>query len=81
VSVFGVASIFTSEITRSAGRSTIILGPACGGYAPSGAKSNRQQASYISKIQADTIEAATYVRQCYGETQLVSLVTCILAPA
>src|SRR6266516_1987912 len=28
--LFGVASIFTSEVTKGAGNSTIILGPSCG---------------------------------------------------
>jgi hypothetical protein len=65
VSIFGVASIFTSEITKVTGNSTLILGPACGGYKidPNVTSTN----GYRAKLLADTYQAATYVRQCYGD--------------
>jgi hypothetical protein len=73
VSVFSVASIFTSEITKGPGNSTIILGPACGGYTVTPDNNSSKTSGFSSKILADTYEAATYVRQCYGENTTASL--------
>jgi hypothetical protein len=67
VAIFGVASIFTSEVTKSVGNSTIILGPSCGYIMPSN-ENKTQSIDYTSKTLADTYEAAVYVRQCYRET-------------
>jgi hypothetical protein len=64
VSLFGVASIFTSAISSAPGNSTLILGPACGGYNTESFSSSLWD-SWYSKILADTYNAATYVRQCY----------------
>jgi len=68
MAVFGVAGIFTSEVTKVPGNSTIILGPSCGGYKISSpTKINSELEIYRSKVLADTNAAAAYVRQCYGE--------------
>jgi hypothetical protein len=63
---FGVASIFTSAVTRVPGNSTITLGPSCGGFTIKPNTTIQSEGSSY-KIQADTYEAATYVRQCYRE--------------
>jgi hypothetical protein len=66
LALFSVAGIFTSEVTKVPGNSTIILGPSCGGYKSSPDVNNGQLAAFQAKVLADTYEAATYVRQCYG---------------
>jgi hypothetical protein len=58
--LFGVSGLFTSYITKAAGNSTIIIGPACGGF-----DYNTSDSVINSKDLQDTYEAATYVRQCY----------------
>jgi hypothetical protein len=58
--LFGVAGLFTSYITKTAGNSTIIIGPACGGF-----EFNSSESVMNFKTLQDTYEAATYVRQCY----------------
>jgi hypothetical protein len=58
--LFGVSGLFTSYITKTASKSTIIIGPACGGF-----KFNASDSTMNSKTLQDTYEAATYVHQCY----------------
>jgi hypothetical protein len=66
LALFSVASIFTSQVTKVPGNSTIILGPSCGNYA---FKENSLDNNLIqSKILADVYEAAAYARQCYGDS-------------
>ncbi|KAF4214795.1 hypothetical protein CNMCM6805_009440 [Aspergillus fumigatiaffinis] len=57
----GVSGLFTSYITKTAGKSTIIIGPGCGGFTYNASDS----IIMCSKTLQDTYEAATYVRQCY----------------
>jgi hypothetical protein len=65
VLLFGIAGIFTSEITSVPGNSTLILGSQCGGFKPATATLGADLGLWQSKILADTTDAATYVRQCY----------------
>ncbi|GFF64340.1 hypothetical protein IFM47457_06188 [Aspergillus lentulus] len=58
--LFSVSGLFTSYITKTAGKSTIIVGPGCGGFTY-----NTSDSIVNSKSLQDTYEAATYVRQCY----------------
>jgi hypothetical protein len=67
LAVFGVAGIFTSEVTKVPGNSTLIRGPFCGGWAVDYSTDSLQLNAFSTKILADTMEAAAYVRQCYGE--------------
>ena len=65
VGFFGIASIFSSVASSAPGNSTLILGPRCGGYNNT-SFSFSLGGNYLSKILADTYNAATYVRQCYS---------------
>ena len=65
VSLFGVAGIFTGEVTKFPGNSTIILGPYCGVYRPTKGEFN-EGVTWFSAFLAETYDAAAYVRQCYG---------------
>jgi hypothetical protein len=58
--LFSVSGLFTSYITKTAGKSTIIVGPGCGGFTY-----DTSDSIMNSKSLQDTYEAATYVRQCY----------------
>ncbi|RAL08519.1 uncharacterized protein BO97DRAFT_398097 [Aspergillus homomorphus CBS 101889] len=61
--LFGVSGLFTSYITKTAGQSTLIIGPGCGGY-----EFNATDVTVANtKSLQDTYDAATYVRRCYHE--------------
>jgi hypothetical protein len=62
--LFSLAGIFTSAITKVPGNSTLILGPSCGGLRLNGATAGTDP-NWLAKILGDTVQAATYVRQCY----------------
>ena len=64
---FAAASLFTSAVTRVLGNTTIILGPACGGYNLTGTILSGTLPQVTQKTLADTYDAATYVRQCYQQ--------------
>lgn len=64
---FAVASLFTSAVTRVPGNTTIILGPACGGYNLTGTDLPETLPQITQKTLADTYDAAAYVRQCYQQ--------------
>ncbi|PYH79582.1 hypothetical protein BO82DRAFT_385077 [Aspergillus uvarum CBS 121591] len=61
--LFGVSGLFTSYITKAAGKSTLIIGPGCGGYS---FNATDVTVSNTKSLQ-DTYDAATYVRRCYQE--------------
>jgi hypothetical protein len=63
--LFSVAGIFTSSVTKVPGNFTVVLGPACGGYATRYGDSNVVDPSMTTKIVGDSTQAATYVQQCY----------------
>ncbi|KAH9204414.1 hypothetical protein DL95DRAFT_496441 [Leptodontidium sp. 2 PMI_412] len=65
LALFGVAGLFTSAVSKAPGNSTIIVGPYCGGYQERNGSELKDQAS---KYLADTLEAATYVQQCYRQS-------------
>jgi hypothetical protein len=72
---FGIAGVFTGQITKFPGNSTLILGPACGGYELLGIDKAKPlvndtivAALQVKKALGDTMDAATYVRQCYQNT-------------
>jgi hypothetical protein len=65
--LFYVSGIFTSYITSVPGNSTIVLGPHCGGYIFTSTLDSYVTYSQLSKMNADTNEAANYARQCYQE--------------
>jgi hypothetical protein len=67
LALFSVASVFTSQVTRVPGNSTIILGPSCGELTFNYSRYGNGDIITQSKILADTYEAAAYVRQCYGD--------------
>jgi hypothetical protein len=62
--LFSIAGIFTSAITKAPGNSTLIVGSSCGTFIIN-ETSVANSPSYFAKILGDTVQAATYVRQCY----------------
>jgi hypothetical protein len=64
VALFSVAGIFTSTITKVPGNSTLVLGASCGGFKLNYATAGKDP-NWLSKNLGDTVQAATYVRQCY----------------
>ena len=63
--LFSVAGIFTSFVTKAPGNFTIVLGPTCGGYLLHPADTGSIDPAFSTKILGDSVQAATYVRQCY----------------
>jgi hypothetical protein len=65
--LFSVAGIFTSAITKGPGNFTLIQGPHCGGVLGTDINLNSTNAdpNWLFKTLADTIQASTYVQECY----------------
>jgi hypothetical protein len=73
--VFSVAGIFTSAITKTAGNSTLVRGPNCGGYLVKDIDAKGEaDDTFIGKRLGDTKDAAQYVNQCYQNS--TSRLTC-----
>ena len=71
--LFSIASVFTSAITKAPGNSTLVTGPSCGGMIANDSQANEATnklsgPEWQAKILGDTVQAATYVRQCYQNT-------------
>lgn len=61
--VFGVASIFSSQVTKAAGNHFLIHSPNCGSWEFPGASTNN---AWQLKVLNDSLAAASYARECYG---------------
>lgn len=69
LSVFGVASIYSSEITKAAGNESLIRGSTCGAWLARPDGSVEGEFGYRSKSLGDAISAASYARACYNNTR------------
>jgi hypothetical protein len=68
---FGIAGVFSSTISKSAGNSALLVGSLCGVIGPSEGDDKT-----VAKFLADTYEAANYARQCYGDNPSLSSSLC-----
>ena len=66
--LFGLAGVFSAEVTKTAGNETLIRSPNCGQWAVDDEASQQSMFAYMSKSLNDTIKAASYARTCYGNT-------------
>ena len=67
LTLFAVAGIFSSEVTKAAGNETLIRSPTCG-YLDMTA-SDAHLAAFRAVDLNDTLAATTYSRACYGNSQ------------
>ena len=65
LTAFGVAGIFSSQVTKAAGTDTIALGTKCGFWLAGNYFNPAQGSQYDLKVLNDTIQAATYAQNCY----------------
>ncbi|KAM0796423.1 hypothetical protein BDR22DRAFT_976173 [Usnea florida] len=76
--LFGLAGIFSSEVTRAAGNETLIRSPDCGILNSTKPGSQQGVAALEVMYAQDTLAATTYSRACYGSTQ--NLLQCAQYP-
>ncbi len=70
IAVFGVAGIFSSEVTKAAGNETLIRSPHCGYLKLNGGFDSIQNSAAFNNIDLnDTLAATTYSRACYDNTE------------
>lgn len=67
LTLFGLAGIFSSEVTKAAGNETLIRSPNCGYLNIS--TDDPKQLAFNSVDLNDTLAATSYSRACYGSTQ------------
>ena len=67
LAVFGVAGVFSSEVTKAAGNETLVRSPNCG-YLNVTAQDPKQTVFNSVQIN-ETLAATTYQRACYGGKQ------------
>lgn len=66
VAIFGVAGIFSSEVTKAPGNETLIRGPRCGWWTlPSDGVGGSRTLIWTHKGLNDSLAAAAYARACY----------------
>lgn len=74
---FSAASILTGLVTRAAGSQRLIVSDGCGYWAlDESASAVDRQLALQTKDLNDTILAATYARQCYGEEAGLNKLRC-----
>ena len=69
--LFGLAGIFSSEVTKAAGNETLIVSPDCGFFFLNETDRDTAQSAYNSRVLNGTITASGYARACYGQSQNV----------
>ncbi len=70
ITVFGVAGIFSSDVTKAAGNETLIRSPHCGYLNLTGDVDTIQNSAAFNSIDLnDTLAATTYSRACYDNTE------------
>ena len=67
LTVFGLAGVFSSEVTKAAGNETLIRSPNCGIL--NGSASLQPSETFNFREVSDTLTATTYSRACYGNAQ------------
>ena len=67
ITLFGVAGLFSSEVTKAAGNETLVRSPNCGYLNVS---TNDPKQSIFNAVNVNSTLAATaYSRACYGSTK------------
>ena len=70
IAAFGVAGIFSSDVTKAAGDETLIRSPHCGYLTVVNSSLTSQTSVASANIDLnDTLAATTYSRACYGNTE------------
>ena len=70
LALFGLAGVFSSEVTKAPGNETLVRSPNCGYvYLKDPTGSFEAQAEYNSVATNDTIPAAAYQRACYDNAE------------
>ena len=69
--LFGIAGVFSSEVTKAAGDETLIRSPNCGLLELNATGTKQNQAAYHAVDLNDTLAATTYSRACYEDTENV----------
>ncbi|KAL9065715.1 MAG: hypothetical protein Q9161_008050 [Pseudevernia consocians] len=68
--LFGVAGVFSSEVTKAAGNETLIRSPDCGSLNFTENAARQQSLAALNSMDVnDTLAATTYSRACYGSSQ------------
>lgn len=65
LAIFGIAGVFSSQVTKAAGDESLIVSPNCGIWAPDPGLSTQSLFALSSKTLNDTFTAASYARTCY----------------
>lgn len=68
MAAFGVAAVFSSQITKSAGSARLIISDDCGYFATEDASSAASVKAYSGRLANQTLASASYARECYGST-------------
>lgn len=77
--LFGVAGVFSSEVTKAAGNETLIRSPDCGSLNFTGEAASQQSLAALNSVDVnDTLAATTYSRACYGSSH--NLLQCAQYP-
>ncbi|CAD6580761.1 MAG: hypothetical protein ASARMPRED_000319 [Alectoria sarmentosa] len=76
--LFGLAGVFSSEVTKAAGNETLIRSSDCGSLNFTNIGSHQASAAIMSVDVNDTLAATTYSRACYGNLQ--NLLQCTQNP-
>ena len=69
IAVFGVAGIFSSDVTKAAGNETLIRSPHCGYLAVNGTLTLQNSVATDIIDLNDTLAATTYSRACYDNAE------------
>ncbi|KAI9741904.1 MAG: hypothetical protein M1834_000293 [Cirrosporium novae-zelandiae] len=67
VGAFGLAGVFSSEVTKAAGNERLVRSPNCGYWGVNPSQSYESQLAFGAKILNDSITAAAYARSCYDQ--------------
>ena len=66
--LFGLAGIFSSEVTKAAGNETLVISPSCGTWSVGPSSTIQNNTPWRIKTVNDTKSADSYARDCYGGT-------------
>lgn len=73
--LLGIASIFSSEVTKTAGNETLILSPNCGFVGYDNSSLSTAPGLEVKSVH-DTVSAANYARSCYGNDTTDKMFDC-----
>ena len=69
LALFGVAGVFSSQVTKAPGNETLVRSPNCGFVSLEDSGSVKAQVDYNSIDINDTLPAAAYQRACYDNVE------------